>query len=130
MEGKIDLSARRQVTNKLRGAYSKASKPDKARILDKVQAATGVARSTARRLLSGPRLPDLAEQVDRRQLRPRAYWDSARELLAHLWKLMGLPCGKYFVVMLPGWLPLLLEAGDLPTPSLPLFVVQREAMFP
>ena len=56
--------------------------------------------------------------------------DSARELLAHVWKLMGLPCGKYFVVMLPGWLPLLLEAGDLPTPSLPLFVVQREAMFP
>ena len=130
MEGKIDLSARRQVTNKLRDSYGKASKTDKARILDEVQAATGVARSTARRLLSGPRLPDLAEQVDRRQLRPRAYWDSARELLAHLWKLMGLPCGKYFVVMLPGWLPLLLEAGDLPTPSLPLFVVQREAMFP
>ena len=53
MEGKIDLSARRQVTNKLRDAYGKASKTDKARILDEVQAATGVARSTARRLLSG-----------------------------------------------------------------------------
>ena len=116
MEGKIDLSARRQVTNKLRDAYGKASKTDKARILDEVQAATGVARSTARRLLSGPRLPDPAEQVDRRRLRPRAYGDSARELLAHLWKLMGLPCGKYFVVMLPQWLPLLLEAGDLDHP--------------
>ena len=116
MEGKIDLSARRQVTNKLRDAYGKVSKPDKARILDEVQAATGVARSTARRLLSGPRLPDPAEQVDRRRLRPRAYGDSARELLAHVWKLMGLPCGKYFVVMLPQWLPLLLDAGDLDHP--------------
>ena len=116
MEGKIDLSARRQVTNKLRDAYGKASKTDKARILDEVQAATGVARSTARRLLSGPRLPDPAEQVDRRQLRPRAYGDSARELLAHVWKLMAMPCGKYFVVMLPQWLPLLLEAGDLDHP--------------
>jgi hypothetical protein len=41
MEGKIDLSARRQVTNKLRDAYGKASKTDKDRILDEVQAATG-----------------------------------------------------------------------------------------
>ena len=41
MEGKIDLSARRQVTNKLRDAYGKASKTDKAPILDEVQAATG-----------------------------------------------------------------------------------------
>ncbi len=38
LEGKIDLSARRQVTNKLRGAYSKASKADKGRILDEVEA--------------------------------------------------------------------------------------------
>ena len=29
---------------------------------------------------------------------------------------MGMPCGKYFVVMLPQWLPLLLEAGDLDHP--------------
>jgi hypothetical protein len=28
----------------------------------------------------------------------------------------GAPCGKYFVVMLPGWLPLLLETGDLDHP--------------
>ena len=89
MEGKIDLSASKQVTNKLCDAYGKASKTDKARILDEVQAATGVARSTARRLLSGPRLSDPAEQADRRRLRPRAYGDSARELLAHVWKLMG-----------------------------------------
>ncbi len=49
MEGKIDLSARRQVMNKFRDAYGKASKPDAGRIPDEVQAATGVTRSTARR---------------------------------------------------------------------------------
>ena len=29
---------------------------------------------------------------------------------------MGMPCGKYFVVMLPMWLPLLEQAGDLDHP--------------
>ena len=125
MEGKIDLSARRQVTNKLRDAYGKASKTDKARILDEVQAATGVARSTARRLLSGPRLPDPAEQVDRRQLRPRAYGDSARELLAHVWKLMAMPCGKYFVVMLPSGFRCSWRPGISTTRSRPLRRLMR-----
>ena len=51
MEGKIVLSARRQVTNKLHDAYRKASKQDKGRILDKVMSTTDVARSTACRLV-------------------------------------------------------------------------------
>ena len=29
---------------------------------------------------------------------------------------MGMPCGKYLVVMLGLWLPLLAEAGDLDKP--------------
>lgn len=58
MEGKIDMAARRQVTNKLRDAYRKASKADRGKILDKVVETTGMGRSTARRLLSGPRLAD------------------------------------------------------------------------
>ena len=64
MEGKISMAARRQVTNKLRDAYRGAAKPDKARILDEVMATTGMGRSTARRMLRGPRLPAPAEQVD------------------------------------------------------------------
>ncbi len=77
---------------------------------------TGVARSTARRLVSGPKLPDPGEQIDKRRLRPRTYSNAARELLIHVWKLMGLPCGKYLVVMLPQRLPLLEAAGDLHHP--------------
>jgi hypothetical protein len=48
MEGKIDMAARRQVTNKLRDAYRKASKPERGLILDRVTATTGLARSSAR----------------------------------------------------------------------------------
>lgn len=116
VEGKIDMAARRQVTNKLRIQYRKASKADKSKILDRVVATTGMGRSTARRMLTGPKLPDPAERVDGRALRPRGFSDDARDLLEHVWALMGMPCGKYLVVMLGLWLPLLAEAGDLDKP--------------
>ncbi|WP_227993467.1 hypothetical protein [Pseudactinotalea sp. HY160] len=115
-EGKIPMAARRQVTNKLRTAYARASKRDKARILDEVMSTTGMARSTAQRMLTGPALPDPAEQVDRRKLRAKRYGDDSRALLEHVWALMGCPCGKYLVVMRELWLPLLAEAGDLDKP--------------
>lgn len=113
MEGKIDMAARRQVTNKLRDAYQKGSKADRGRILDRVVETTGVGRSTARRMLSGPLLPAPKEQIDKRSVKARAYGDDTRLLLEHVWMLMGMPCGKYFVVMRDVWLPLLDEAGDL-----------------
>lgn len=113
MEGKIDMAARRQVTNKLREAYRKGSKADRGRILDRVVETTGMGRSTARRMLHGPRLADPKDQIDKRSVKARAYGDDARLLLEHVWMLMGMPCGKYFVVMRGLWLPLLDEAGDL-----------------
>ena len=90
MEGKIGMAARRQVTNKLRGQYRKASKADKGRVLDEVVATTGWA---ARRMLTGPRLPDPAGQVDGRSLRARGFSDDARRCWS-MWALMGMPCGK------------------------------------
>lgn len=116
VEGKIDMAARRQVANKLRGQYRKASKSDKGKILDRVVSTTGMGRSTARRMLTGPRLPEPAEQVDGRSLRARGFSDDARALLEHVWALMGMPCGKYLVVMVELWLPLLADAGDLDKP--------------
>lgn len=110
------MAARRQVTNKLCTAYLGADKRDKARILDEVMATTGMGRSTARRMLTGPPLLDPADQVDRRKLRPKGYSDDSRALLEHVWALMGCPCGKYLKVMLSLWLPLLAEAGDLDRP--------------
>lgn len=116
VEGKIPMAARRHVTNKLRAGYARASRRDKARILDEVMATTGMGRSTARRMLTGPPLPDPIEQIDRRRLRPKAYSDDSRLLLEHVWALMGCPCGKYLAVMLELWLPLLEETGDLDKP--------------
>lgn len=113
MEGKIDMAARRQVTNKLRDTYRKSSKAERGRILDRVEETTGMGRSTARRMLRGPRLADPTHQIDRRSVKPRAYGDDARLLLEHVWMLMGMPCGKYLVVMRELWLPLLDDAGDL-----------------
>jgi hypothetical protein len=71
MEGKIDMAARRQVTNKLRNEYRRASKLDKGRILDRVMATTGMARSSARQMLTEPPLPHPARQIDRRTVRAR-----------------------------------------------------------
>lgn len=110
------MAARRQVTNKLRTQYRKATKTDRGKILDQVVSATGMGRSTARRMLTGPRRPDPGAQVDGRTLRPRGYSDDARNLLQHVWALAGMPCGKYLVAMLGLWLPLLAEAGDLDKP--------------
>lgn len=123
------MAARRHVTNKLRTGYARASKSDKARILDEVMATTGMARSTARRMLTGPPLPDPAEQVDRRRLRPKEYSDDSRLLLEHVWAVMGCPCGKYLVVMLDLWLPLLQAAGDLDKPfATPQTIAELQAM--
>ncbi|CKM61091.1 Conserved protein of uncharacterised function%2C possible transposase remnant [Mycobacterium tuberculosis] len=77
---------------------------------------TGMGRSTARRMLTGPGLPEPAEQVDGRRLRARGFSDDARALLEHVWALMGMPCGKYLVVMLELCLPLVAAAGDLDKP--------------
>lgn len=58
MESKIPMAAKPHATNKLRSAYRRAPKQEWGRILDEVMAATGIGRSTARRMLTGPVLPN------------------------------------------------------------------------
>ena len=116
MEGKIPMTARRHVTNKLRTAYTRAAKSDKSKILDEVIATTGMGRSSARRMLTGGVLPDPCEQLDQLRLRPKGFSDDSRLLLEHVWALMGFPCGKYVAVMSAIWLPRMVEAGDLDKP--------------
>ena len=92
---------------------------------------TGMGRSTARRMLTGSRLPDPGVQVDRRCLRPKRYCDESLALLEYVWALIGCPCGKYLVVMLGLWLPLLQEAGELDCPfTTSQAIVELEAMSP
>jgi hypothetical protein len=62
VEGKIDMAARRQVTNKLRAQYRKASKADKGKILDGASLCQEPgARSVVWWLLVGPG-SDLSEE--------------------------------------------------------------------
>jgi len=93
------MVARRHVTNKLHTAYTKAKKADKTRILNQVMTATGMGRSSARRMLVGGFQPNPKDQVDQRRLRPKGFGDDPRLLLEHVWALMGFPCGKYLTVI-------------------------------
>ncbi|VBA56831.1 hypothetical protein LAUMK41_02179 [Mycobacterium attenuatum] len=84
MEGKIDMAARRQVTNKLRGRYRRASKADKGEILDRVVATPPVGRHRhVRRRNADPGTrkpgPDLGHRTcrDREKL--------CRRLMAEQW---------------------------------------------
>jgi ABC-type antimicrobial peptide transport system ATPase subunit len=55
-----------------------------AKLADVEGKTTGMGRSTARRMLTGPVMPDPAEQVDQRRLRPKEYSDESRQLLEHV----------------------------------------------
>ncbi len=96
MEGKIDMAARRQVTNKLRDAYCKGSKLERGRILDRVVEATGMGRSTARRMLRGPRLPAPKDQIDKRSVKPRAYDLETEPISYAVAAIAGPEVGKLF----------------------------------
>jgi len=77
----------------------KASRADKGKILDRVVVTAGMGRSTARRMLADPRLPDPPEQVETGAPLRVAGLQRRRQGAAHVWALIGMPCGKYRVVM-------------------------------
>ena len=112
MEDGISMATKRQVTLRFRDEYVRASKKQKGVILDRMCETLGVGRSTARRLLAQ------AEQhgngaVPAARERPCRYSGQSRELLVRVWVLMDMPCGKYLKVMLPQWLPVLRDCGEL-----------------
>lgn len=83
------MTARRQMTTRPCEAYRGGSKPDRGRVFDLVVETTGMGRSTARRLLSGPRLPNPKDQIDKSSVKPRLYSGDTRLLLEHVWILLG-----------------------------------------
>ena len=112
MEDGISMATKRQVTLRFRDEYVRASKKQKGVILDRMCETLGVGRSTARRL------PAQAGQhgngvVPSARERPCRYSGQSRQLLVRVWVLMDMPCGKYLKVMLPQWLPVLRDCGEL-----------------
>lgn len=116
VEGKIGIAARRQVTNKLQVQYRKATKADKGSILIRRWPRRGCGRSDGSADADRPE-PAGPGRAGRWALGAGAGLQRRfQALLEHVWALMGMPCGKYLVVMLGAWLPLLAAAGDLDRP--------------
>ena len=51
MEGRLDMAAKKQLTNKFKAEYAKGTKKQKGEVLDRLEA-VGMGRSTARRVFS------------------------------------------------------------------------------
>lgn len=110
----VSMGTRIEVTKQLKGAYHRARKSKKSRILNHFCQSTGLGRSTARRYLNSP-TPDSKNimRIDRRRSRPSKYSTAAREKLIRLWRIMCMPCGKYLVADLPGRIVSLETHGEL-----------------
>lgn len=108
------MGTRIEVTKQLKGAYLRARKSEKSKILDHFCQSTGLSRPTARRYLTSPTLGSKnSERKDRRRSRSSKYSQAAKEKLIWLWRIMYMPCGKYLVADLPDWVASLEAHGEL-----------------
>ncbi|WP_202616239.1 hypothetical protein [Actinomyces sp. 432] len=105
------MQARAEITRKYAGAYAKASKKDKGRMLDEVCAVTGWSRDNARRRLRAvAKRPPGAGRPEPRT-RARKYSYDALKVLQRVWAASGGQCGKYLKVSMPLLLDLLEGRG-------------------
>ncbi|WGH82453.1 MULTISPECIES: integrase catalytic domain-containing protein [Auritidibacter] len=108
----VSMSARIEVTKQLRRDYRTGSKAEKSAILDQFCASTGLGRSTARRYLTSQTIGvKNVVRIDRRKHKPTKYSANAKKQLIRVWRLMGMPSGKYMKPVMEDWLDAL-EAHD------------------
>lgn len=106
------MATRIEVTKQLRTDYRTAGKAEKSAILDQFCASTGAGRSTARRYLTSKTLGvKNVVRIDRRKHKPTKYSQNAKKQLIRVWRMMGMPSGKYMAAVLLAWLDAL-EAHD------------------
>ncbi len=99
------------------GAYAKASKKDKGRILDEVCVVTGWSRDNARRRLVAAARRTPGHRKPEPRARARRYSYDALKVLQLVWAAIGGQCGKYLkesMPMLPGPLEVSGELDDEP----------------
>jgi predicted transcriptional regulator len=110
----VSMASRIEVTQQLKSAYSRATKGEKAAILDTFCQSTGLSRSSARRYLTSKTLGKKnIVRIDRRQCRSMKYSAAAKEKLVWLWRVMYMPCGKYLVAERAQWITSLEAHGEL-----------------
>jgi hypothetical protein len=109
----LSLGTRREITKKYATDYAKSSKTAKGLILDELVAVTGWSRSNARRALATARKRKGPAKTVARKPRGRTYGYDTLKILISVWRLAGMPSGKYLAVTMGLWLPKLETFGEL-----------------
>ncbi len=107
------MGARREITKKAAVEYAKAAKKEKGRILDELTGVTGWSRANARRALANARKRKGPAKAVARRPRPRTYGYDTLRVLIQVWRLAGMPSGKYLAATMGCGCPGLRLTGSL-----------------
>lgn len=107
------MATRRDITKKYAADYVKSSKTAKGVILDELVTVTGWSRANARRALSTARKRRGPAKPAARKPRGRTYGYDTLKVLIGVWRLAGMPSGKYLAATMDIWLPKLETFGEL-----------------
>ena len=103
----------REITKKYAADYAKSSKNAKGLVLDELVAVTGWSRANARRALSTARKHNGPAKSVVRKPRGRTYGYDTLKVLIGVWRIAGMPSGKYLAATMELWLPNLEAFGEL-----------------
>lgn len=112
------MATRREITKKYAADYAKSSKNAKGLVLDELVAVTGWSRANARRALSTARKRKGPAKAVVRKPRGRTYGYDTLKVLIGVWRIAGMPSGKYLAATMDLWLPKLEAFGELDTKRL------------
>jgi hypothetical protein len=114
----LSMATRREITKKYAADYAKSSKNAKGLVLDELVAVTGWSRANARRALSTARKRKGPAKAVVRKPRGRTYGYDTLKVLIGVWRIAGMPSGKYLAATMDLWLPKLEAFGELDTKRL------------
>jgi hypothetical protein len=109
----LSMATRREITKKYASDYAKSSKNAKGLVLDELVAVTGWSRANARRALSTARKRKGPAKAVARKPRGRTYGYDTLKVLISVWRIAGMPSGKYLAATMDLWLPKLQTFGEL-----------------
>lgn len=101
--------SKKEVLERIRARYLKASKAEKQIILDELTATTGYNRKYAIRVLRHPRRSKGLKKAGRK----RRYTGETIQILEQLWEMGGRLCSKRLYPFLPEWIRKLEECGEI-----------------
>lgn len=101
--------SKKEVLERIRARYLKASKAEKQIILDELTTTTGYNRKYAIRVLRHPRRSKGLKKAGRK----RRYTGETIQILEQLWEMGGRLCSKRLHPFLPEWIRKLEECGEI-----------------